>query len=403
MGTHTCRGCGQHWPENYCPVCHATIDRSLLETPPRPEPPGPVAASVAPSPGAQPPARGLAPPARPGASQVLPVEFTGEPGEYFRIWIVNTALTLVTLGVYAAWAKVAKRRWFWAHTRVAGQSFEYTGDPLAILKGNLVFAAAAVAYWLASRAHPLLAVLPALALGALYPWLFQRAMRFNAWHTRHRNIRFAFRGGLGEGYAVHFGLPLLLPFTLGLLWPYIEWRRRRYQLGQLAWGTARLRFDAAVGPFYRTFFGAILVGLACLACTLPVAAALAMAGPEARPMVLAVTVLGIYVGAGVAGLFYVARLANHVLGHVRVEGVAALRASLRARELIELEALNLLAIVASLGLATPWAAVRRARYRWSRIDVLVEGDFARVATTVAPEPGALGEVAADQFDVDIAF
>src|SRR6059058_745587 len=35
-------------------------------------------------------------------------EFTADPKEYFRIWIVNLALTIVTLGIYSAWAKVRK-------------------------------------------------------------------------------------------------------------------------------------------------------------------------------------------------------------------------------------------------------------------------------------------------------
>src|SRR5215468_7546165 len=54
-----------------------------------------------------------------------PVEFTAVTGEYFRIWIVNLALTLVTLGIYSAWAKVRKRRYLYGHTRIAGEGFEY--------------------------------------------------------------------------------------------------------------------------------------------------------------------------------------------------------------------------------------------------------------------------------------
>ena len=35
-----------------------------------------------------------------------PVAFTASGSEYFRIWIVNLALTIVTIGIYSAWAKV---------------------------------------------------------------------------------------------------------------------------------------------------------------------------------------------------------------------------------------------------------------------------------------------------------
>ena len=37
-----------------------------------------------------------------------PVRFVGTGSEYFRIWIVNLLLTIVTLGIYSAWAKVRR-------------------------------------------------------------------------------------------------------------------------------------------------------------------------------------------------------------------------------------------------------------------------------------------------------
>src|SRR5216117_1580348 len=55
--------------------------------------------------------------------QVQP-EFTGTAAEYFRIWIVNLFFTLATLGIYSAWAKVRKRRYFYGSTRLDGDSFE---------------------------------------------------------------------------------------------------------------------------------------------------------------------------------------------------------------------------------------------------------------------------------------
>ncbi len=32
-------------------------------------------------------------------THVIPIEFTGKGGEYFRIWIVNAFLSLITLGI----------------------------------------------------------------------------------------------------------------------------------------------------------------------------------------------------------------------------------------------------------------------------------------------------------------
>ena len=46
------------------------------------------------------------------ATSIEPFRFTGTAREYFGIWIVNILLTIVTLGIYSAWAKVRRMRYF---------------------------------------------------------------------------------------------------------------------------------------------------------------------------------------------------------------------------------------------------------------------------------------------------
>ena len=84
---------------------------------------------------------GAARPARPArlwTSVPRPFAFTGSGGEYFRIWIVNLLLSVITLGIYSAWAKVRRLRYFYGHTSVAGGTFGYHASPIAILKGRLI-------------------------------------------------------------------------------------------------------------------------------------------------------------------------------------------------------------------------------------------------------------------------
>lgn len=58
-------------------------------------------------------------------------EFHGRAGEFFRIWIVNVVLTMLTLGIYAAWAKVRTMRYFYGNTMLDGKPFDFTGNPIA--------------------------------------------------------------------------------------------------------------------------------------------------------------------------------------------------------------------------------------------------------------------------------
>ena len=82
-------------------------------------------------------------------------EFHGNGGEYFRIWIVNLLLTLVTLGIYGAWAKVRRLRYFYGSTELAGSAFEYHGEPRKILKGRLIAAGLLAIYSLANQFNPI--------------------------------------------------------------------------------------------------------------------------------------------------------------------------------------------------------------------------------------------------------
>ena len=64
-------------------------------------------------------------PAQSQPNRILPFEFRGNGGEYFKIWIVNVLLTLITLGIYSAWATVRNNRYFYSNTFVNDVSFDY--------------------------------------------------------------------------------------------------------------------------------------------------------------------------------------------------------------------------------------------------------------------------------------
>jgi len=52
-------------------------------------------------------------------------EFTGSGSEYFKIWIVNILLTIVTLGIYYPWARVRSNRYLYGNSSMEGKNFDY--------------------------------------------------------------------------------------------------------------------------------------------------------------------------------------------------------------------------------------------------------------------------------------
>ena len=109
----------------------------------------------------------------PGAPVTAGFQFHGTTQEYFRIWIVNTLLMILTAGLFSAWAKVRKRRYLRGNTELMGHRFDYTAEPKRILGGNLIVLVLFLTYGLLGAVYPALRVL-ALALA----WCSSRSSSF---------------------------------------------------------------------------------------------------------------------------------------------------------------------------------------------------------------------------------
>ena len=129
----------------------------------------------------------------------LPLAFTGSGSEYFRIWIVNLVLTILTLGIYSAWAKVRRLKYFHQNTRLAEASFNYHGEPMAILKGRLLALALLIA-WNFAPLDQIWGLAIGLALAAIWPWIVVRSIRFRRRNTSYRGVRFRFDGRTRDLY-----------------------------------------------------------------------------------------------------------------------------------------------------------------------------------------------------------
>src|SRR5262249_51519343 len=127
-----------------------------------------------------------------------PFTFHGNAHEYFRIWIVNLALSIATLGVFSAWAKVRRERYFYGNTWVAGAPFEYLADPIKILKGRVIAVSLMTAYILFGQFVPLAQSILALVVLIFVPWLLLSALRFRARYSAWNTLTFRFAGRLSD-------------------------------------------------------------------------------------------------------------------------------------------------------------------------------------------------------------
>ena len=136
-------------------------------------------------------------PAAPPVPQIHVPVFTGSGKEYFRIWVINLLLSLVTLGIYSAWAKVRRLQYFDRNTRLAGACFDFRGEPKAILRGRILALVLVVAYQYAfGFSLQVGAAVMALLMLAM-PWLLRGALRFRLSNTQYRGLWLGFGGGVG--------------------------------------------------------------------------------------------------------------------------------------------------------------------------------------------------------------
>jgi uncharacterized membrane protein YjgN (DUF898 family) len=333
--------------------------------------------------------------------------FVGEGGEYFRIWIVNILLSIVTLGIYSAWAKVRREQYFHRNLLLDGSGFDYHGQPMAILKGRIVAVVLLVGLSAAQSISPLVYGIAVLGLLPLVPWLAVKAFRFRAHNTSYRGLHFSFHGSYGQAFKVFVGYGLLVPFTLWLAFPLFYRQLRKFVLDNTRFGTTA--FDCAVttGTIYKIFLLPALIFIGLFAA-IGVIAGIAAAGASGKEAFLAMGFvfllipLLMLVAQAVVVPYVAAHTTNAIWGSTRL-GFHRFVSRLPIGGYIGLSVVNWLAIIFTLGLFIPWARVRVARYRAEYLALAVSGSLNDFVAGEASAASAVGDETAEMFDLDIGL
>jgi uncharacterized membrane protein YjgN (DUF898 family) len=334
-----------------------------------------------------------------------PLAFTGTAAEYFRIWIVNLALTVLTVGIYSAWAKVRKKRYFYGHTIVDGEGFDYRANPVAILKGRLIAVAVFAGFYFATRIDFRLAV-AAFAIGLLVmPWLIVRSFAFNAFNSAYRNVSFHFHGRYRTAMRIFLLYGLVVVFTFGLGYPYLKVKMTEFVVRNHYYGKTQFGIEPLKKVFFSIYSGAIGIGIlfAIASGVAGFAVASSLDGPVAEdsPIALAFNIVG-YVFYLFIFAFLRARIANATLGMLEV-GSLRFRCNLRVARLYGIYLVNVVAILATAGLATPWAVIRTLRYRAESVTVIAPEGLEAFVAWESAQVGAAGEEIGEMFDVDLGL
>ncbi len=396
------------------------------------------------------------------SSSQMSLVFSGQALEYFKIWIVNIILSILTFGIYSAWAKVRNNRYFYGNTQLDNAAFEYHATPIMILKGRLIAIVALIIYITLSNFYPPAAIVFAIILALVSPWLVWKSLQFNARMMSYRNVRFSFKGALKEAYTILLLIPfipiiltsivfLLLYFISGdlsseeilailpiaflatyLLFPHVQQLFTSYYINHQKYGQGDFSTQLSSKKYYKTYLFMILwVSLLIMATSTILALIMAVftalaggmdaytniqslgsydeeMGPAAIEGMIAAMifmVIPIYLAFIFVGLWAKAYLETHIREYVfhrtQLDQVLRLKSNLAMGKLFMIYATNTLAVIFTMGLAYPWAIIRLTRYKIESIDAIVTGNLSNYVNQQQEKQSALGDEVGNAFDLDL--
>lgn len=353
-------------------------------------------------------------------------EFKGNAKEYFRIWIVNIALTILTLGIYSAWAKVRTNRYMYANTYLNGSNFEYNADPVRILIGRIIVVGMYLLFVVFGEQLMMFEVAAFIAVVAFLamPWLVRQAVSFKLRNTSYRHVPFRYVGKTRDFYAFFLTHGLLNIFTLFLAFPFSYVRFKELIIRNSRYGQGEFRFKGKVQSVYEIYFS-IIGWILLVTLVLGVVMALisgtaldggvgveelatsAMSGDETTKAdtvtgLVSVVMVLIYLPLifGQKGLSD-AYFSNYVRNHTFLEK-APFRGEINIFKLAWISISNIFAIIFSLGLLYPWSKIRYLKYKLEHTSFACQ-NYEQFESLGYEQGSTVGEETMDFFDIDIGL
>jgi len=365
-------------------------------------------------------------------------EFRGRSVEYFKIWLVNVLLSVITLGVYSPWATVRTRRYFHGNTVLAGAHFDYHANARSILIARVILVLFIIGGSFIAGNDALRAGLHSTLIFILLPWALVRGFAFNARNTSYRGIRFDFVRRYRRLYllfvpliaaVVAFNYLIAAAEALGpyqelspaanatffaaaavlfIASPFTTRAYHRFKASQHRLGRAAFVFRAPPLRLYLAALWLLPLGAAAVAAGV----AWMFLGTEyLQTMFNADDAFAVYLLLLALTFIIVYLLLTSRLFQLYWRGVASQHGRIICRVSMwrfafVIRLVNLIATLLTLGLAIPWARIRRARYLAAHLAVEVDAAaLDALFADAAHADGAFGEAfaAGEGFDFDVGL
>lgn len=386
------------------------------------------------------------------------LRFSGTGGEYFRVWIVNLLLSIITLGLYTPWARRRTARYFYDHTQIAGSPLEFTAPLRKMVVSFILFALLYLAYKIAAETgQDTMVLVFIIGAAALAPYIWGSAMRFRLASTRWRGLQLHFAAGWKDVYlaswpifvmaalwiAISFGLEVLaadlgapavrkprgvqFPVVSAPMWGLIalgvvisllciirvEFNYKSLLVLRAGIGQQRGRWKPVYGDFVRIWVATIVVFLLGVALILAMGtsaiytlqAMFQQARGPALFILVFLVVIGIFLGLVLASAparaYREARMFRLIWSNVGLGQIARFKCDLRHWAFVRLRIKNILLTLLTLGFYRPYARVSEYRLKADSVTLHVKGGLDQLVGELVKQQEGLGDALADAAGLDI--
>jgi len=388
------------------------------------------------------------------------LRFSGSGGEYFRVWIVNLLLSIVTLGLYTPWARRRTARYFYDHTMIAGSPLEFTAPLRKMVVSFILFALLYVAYKIAAETgQDTVVSLFIIAAALLAPYIWGSAMRFRLASTRWRGLQLQFAARWKDVYVASWPIFLMAAIWVGITygldvmsadsaqaartpsgrpgpaWPRVdapmwgliaiglvlsvlciirvEFNYKSLLVLRAGIGKQHGRWKPVYSDFVRIWGATIVVFLVGVALILALAAGAAYTVQSmfstARGQAMFVliffiaiaVVLGLILASAPARAYREARMFKLIWSNVGLSQIARFKCDLQHWAFVRLRIKNILLTLLTLGFYRPFARVSEYRMKADAVTLHVKGGLDQLVGELVRQQDALGDALADMAGLDI--
>lgn len=308
------------------------------------------------------------------------LKFNGNGAELLGIMLLNWLLTSITLGIYYPWARVNRLKFFWENTELNDSPFVFHGTGKELFKGFIkvllffiLFYAGMFYFQFTHNTTMYLLVFGVFFISLLFiiPLAIHGALRYRLSRTSWRGIHMGYRGDRGQLIMDFIMGYVLVVITLGIYNSWFINKLRTYIIGNMRFGNLKFGYDG-------NGFDLFLINL--------------------KGMVLSFITLGIY------WFWYQKEWINYYVDHAYItqeDHRYRLKGNFKGIDFLVLVLTNLLLVILTLGLATPWVIVRTTNFMIDHIQIPAEVDFNTIAQTEDEFKDAAGDDMIDFLDLGI--